>query len=50
MGVQGSVLRPNVVTMRSLIKFMIVLKSMRATIMEKRPIRKIDRQTGLDEK
>ena len=50
MSAQGSVSRPSVATMRSLIKFMVAPESMRAAIVEKRPIRKTDRQTGLDEK
>ena len=50
MGAQGSVSRPKLATMHSLIKFMVAPESMRVTIMEERPIRKTDRQTRLDEK
>ena len=42
-GAQGSVSRPKLATMRSLIKFMVAPESMRATIVEKRSIRKTDR-------
>ena len=50
MGVQGSILRPNVATMRSWIKFMVASESIRAAIVEKRLVRKTDRETRLDEK
>ena len=50
MGAQGSVSRPKLATMHSLIKFIVASESMRVTIVEKRPIRKTDRQTGRDEK
>ena len=50
MGAQGSVSRPKLATMRSLIKFIVTPKSMKATIMEKKLMRKTDRQTGRDEK
>ena len=39
-GAQGSISRPNVTIMRSLIKFMVAPELMRVTIVEKRPIRK----------
>ena len=45
MGAQGSVSRPKLATVHSLIKFMVVPELMRATIVEKRLIRKTDRQT-----
>ena len=48
--VQGSILIFNIATIYLLIKFKVVLKSIKATIAKRKPIRKINRQIGLDEK